>query len=235
MRLLVFTPTWIDENSGEDAITPEVETAIKGQVLRDNLDFDWHVTADNPYPIGDLRNVLHQYQRAREWFLQHSDHYDALLTVEHDCIMVDPDTLIKLLETPGDIIYAPYLLRGLHLLSAFRYPGQRPLTAHDSLSYYADELRQAREAKIWRVSGAGFGCTLMRRHVLEAVEFLPHDNLAEWCPDLRFAEDADRAGFESYARFDLPIVHLDRGERLLPFTRRELRQMARQANENRIA
>ncbi|MGE5193880.1 MAG: hypothetical protein ACM3U2_15400, partial [Deltaproteobacteria bacterium] len=213
LSLLIFTPTWIDPQTNEDAIRPEVERAIKEQV---GIDFDWHVTTDNPYPIYDendrrhktsYRNVLHQYQQARLYFLQ--GHWDALLTVEHDNVLPDPEAAKRMAETPGDVVYAPYLLRhGQKMLNTFQYINDRNLGM--SLSNYRPELSRARQEIVHRISGAGFGCTLIRRHVLEAIEFtgtVPRDQ--NWCPDLRFAEDCLKKRFISNGRFDVPVLHWD--------------------------
>ena len=201
--LLIFTPTWVDEATGEDVIRPEVEAAIKNQV---GVDFDWHVTSENPHPIGDYRNVLHQYQRAREWFL-HSKQYDALLTIEHDNRLPDENAVARLLDTPGDVVYAPYMLRhGTRLISTWQYINDFNLGM--SLSNYPEELQRARDKTIWRVSGAGFGCTLIRRNVLEAIEFTgATDQDQNECPDLRFAEDCLRKHFIANGRFDVPVEH----------------------------
>lgn len=221
MSILIFTPTWIDPDTGEDAIRPEVEHAIKMQM---GVDFDWHVTSDNPHPIGDYRNVLHQYQRAREWFLSNHAHggqpYEALLTIEHDNVLPDPDAARRLLDTPGDVIYAPYKLRhGARCLNTWQYINDRNLGM--SLSNYKHELMRARREVIHRVSGAGFGCTLIKRHVMEAIEFSgPRPRDANWCPDLRFAEDCLRNGFVANARFDVPVLHWDETRWVHPFENR---------------
>jgi hypothetical protein len=216
--ILIFTPTWIDPATQETAIRPECEAAIKAQVLRDG-EFDWHVTWDNPYPIGDHRNVLHQYQQAREWFLKGSDcegrPYDALLTIEHDNVLPDPDAVQRLLDTPGDVIYAPYLLRhGRPMLSTWQYVNNRSLGM--SLTQHPRELRQARKNIVWRVCGCGMGCTLFRRPIVEAIPF-EHSSPRNPCPDLGFATRALQAGFTSYGRFDVPVWHYTNGGWLHPF------------------
>ena len=218
MSLLIFTPTWIDPQTGEDAVHSDCSAAIKAQV---GVEFDWHVTADNPFPIGDYRNVLHQYQQARFYFLMGI--WDALLTVEHDNVLPDPDAVKRMVETPGDVVYAPYLLRhGTRILSTWQYINDRNLGM--SLSHYQAELHQAREKIVHRVSGAGFGCTLIRRHVLEAVEFSgPSPRDQNHCPDLRFAEDCLRKKFVSNGRFDVPVLHWDGAMCLHPFQNRRNR------------
>jgi glycosyltransferase involved in cell wall biosynthesis len=216
-KVLIFTPTWIDPHTHEDAIKPEVESAIKSQR---GVDFDWSVTADNPYPIGDYRNVLHQYAQAREYFLHGK--WDVLVTIEHDNALPDEDALARMLNTAADVVYAPYMLRHeSRTLSVWQYINDRNLGM--SLSHYKQELRQARAEVVHRVSGTGFGCTLIRRHVVEAVPFTgATDHDQNWCPDLRFSEDCLRRHFVSMGRFDVPVLHWDRdrGEWLHPFMTR---------------
>jgi hypothetical protein len=213
--ILVFTPTWIDPATGEDAILPECAAAIKAQTLDDNGvgDFDWHVTADNPFSVGDHRNVLHQYQQARDFFLQ-SKRYAALLTVEHDNVLIDSLTIQKMWSTPGDVIYAPYLFRGGALLNICRFVGSSQMG--DSLSLHPGELDRAIKAGTRRVSGVGFGCTLFHRRVVEALEFRASSPVNP-CPDYAFAIDALRAGLQSFARMDAPVEHINGRRRLHPF------------------
>jgi hypothetical protein len=158
--------------------------------------------------------VLHQYQAAREEFL--AGEYAAFITVEHDNLLPDEGALQRMMDTPGDVIYAPYLLRHARPeLNTWRYTDDRELGS--SLSQYPDELVEARQFGIWPVCGAGMGCTLFRREVIEAIPFeaTGPDNP---CPDLGFARAALRAGFRSYGRFDVPVAHYSRGRWLYPFT-----------------
>jgi hypothetical protein len=215
-RVLIFTPTWLDPKTGEDAIRPECEASIKAQVFDE---FDWHVGTDNPYAIGDYRNVLHQYQAAREWFLNWGDcesiPYEAMLTVEHDNVLPDPGALQRMFDTPGDVIYAPYMLRhGARFLNTWTYENDRQLG--EPLNHHKLEFLQALVDVVYRVSGAGFGCTLMRRAVLEKIEFTPPaGNDDNWVPDLRFAKACLAAGFVANGRFDVPVGHFDEEGRLL--------------------
>lgn len=214
--VLIFTPTWIDEQTQADAIRPECAAAIKSQII--DGEFDWHVTTDNPFPIGDLRNVLHQYQQAREYFLQGD--WEMFLSIEHDCRLPDEHALQRLLETPGDIVYAPYMLRhNLMILNTWRFINwQRMTYINDSLTRYPHELSQARQAIVHQVSGAGFGCTLCKRQVLKEIEFTgPTDRDKNACPDLRFAETALHKRFMSNGRFDVPVQHYHDGVWLDPY------------------
>ena len=214
--LLIFTPTWTVH--GQDAIVDECRASIEAQRIDGAI--TWVIGRENPYRAPDHRNVLPQYRAARDLFLAGA--YDALLTVEHDNVLPDAGAAQRLLDTrlaPGgmsaDVVYAPYLLRPRPpVLSTWRYVNDRALGK--SLSYYPQALARARAAGVARVCGAGFGCTLFRRRVLEAIEFGPSSGRNP-CPDLGFAEAALRAGFVSAARFDVPVGHLVRGRRLSPF------------------
>lgn len=225
-RLLVYTPTWIDPDSGRQALHPKVRAAIERAITHTrqsmSVDIDWVVGVDNPWPIPDHRNVLHQYQRARAMTLDAGSDYDALLTIEHDNLLPDDAALDRLLETPGDVVYAPYVLRhGTPTLSTWQWVNNRNLGM--SLDRYPDELAQARRAVIWPVSGAGMGCTLFRRRALELIEFEATASTNP-CPDLGFAVTALRAGLTSYGRFDVPVAHYSRGKWLIPFEECETMQ-----------
>lgn len=225
MRLLIYTPTWIDAESGVQATHPKVRAAIERAIAHTRqsmaVDLDWVVGVDNPWPVPDHRNVLHQYQRAREMVLasdavrRGDESYDALLTIEHDNLLPDDAAIDRLLETPGDVVYAPYLLRhGAPTLSTWQRVNDRNLGM--SLDRYPDELARARRAVIWPVSGAGMGCTLFRRRALELIEFEATASTNP-CPDLGFAVKALRAGLTSYGRFDVPVAHYSRDKWLIPF------------------
>jgi hypothetical protein len=189
---------------------PETADSVRAQVF--SGDFEWVVGLHNPYqPVGaNARNVLAQYQDARSRFL--AGDYDALLTVEHDMVL-PPDALQKLWDTDADVVYGLYMFRhGSIVLNAWEYIGGKNLG--ESLSLHPAKLEQARRKGVIRVSGCGFGCTLIRRPVLEAIEFR-HDGTDQWSPDIPFAVDAQREGYISMARFDVPCGHYD-GEVLIP-------------------
>ncbi len=212
-RLLIFTPTWIQPN-GTDAIHPDCAAAIRAQEISGRV--DWVVRNENLHPIGDAQNVTDHYIAAHAMFM--AGDWDALLTVEHDNVLPDAAAAQRLLETPGDVVYAPYMLRhGSHVLSLWQYIGGRNLG--QSLTLHPEELRAARAANIWRVSGVGHGCTLFRRHVLERIPFRGPDDGSRNSPDIPFAFDAQKAGFVSVARCDVPVVHIEGDLRLHPWER----------------
>ncbi len=201
--LLVFTPTY------GDALRPETVASVNAQQFDGSLTHE--ISYHNPYPIGDMRNVTAQYQRARDLLL--AGDYDALLTVEHDMVL-PPDAAQRLWDTDAPVVYGVYMLRhGSNVLNLWRYTGGRNLGM--SLSLYPDELRRARRAKTWRVSGVGFGCTLIRREVLERIPFRqdPSGN----APDIPFALDCLQRGVVAVGRFDVACGHIEGGKVLKPY------------------
>lgn len=209
-RLLAYTPTYAN------GPRPETLASVAAQVFDGEL---VHVVdPHNPYPNRDMRNVLIKFQQARQMALDEG--YDALLTVEHDHDL-PPDTVQKLWNTDAPVVYAPYLLRhGSNVLSLWQWTGGRNLGM--SLSLYQQELARYRRRGVGPVCGVGFGCTLMRREVLERIEFRGPDSVA---PDLPFALDCIKAGIKPLGRFDIEVGHYEGGVWLWPWKEGE-KQMA---------
>lgn len=212
MDVMVFTPTW--ETATGTAIRPETRASVEGQDYTGR--WTWEIGLHNPLAgVQSHQNVLAQYQRAREVFLD-SD-YDALLTVEHD-MTLPADAITKLATTAwegGDLVYGVYLLRhGSLVLNAWEYVGDRNLG--ESLSLMPRKLAALRAAGVGRVCGCGFGCTLITRPVMEQLP-MRRDTGDQWCPDIPLAQDALRAGFVSMARFDVECGHYDKGRWLSPY------------------
>lgn len=201
MRLLLFTPTW------EGGLAPETAASIARQEFSGEL--VRVVSTHNPYPVPDHRNVLAQYRLARQRVLEGG--FDALLTVEHDMIL--PDGAAQALwDTAGDVIFGVYMFRlGSHVLNAFEYVGQRNIG--ESLSLHPRKAQAALKKGVVRVSGAGWGCTLIRRTVLEQIEF-PGEYPENPAYDIRFAQLCVRADVTMMANFGVLCGHIQ-GERVL--------------------
>lgn len=193
--LLIYTAT-ID-----DQMRAETKASIEAQVA--DIDITWEVGKHNPFPGEKMRNVVAQYQRARQMALEGG--YDALLTVEDDMV-IPPDAVQKLYETDAPVVYGVYMLRhGTHTLSAWQYIGDKNLGM--SLSLYPDEVRRYWQQGWARVCGVGWGCTLIRREVLERVQIYSAEPTD--AGDLTFARNCLAAGFVSIARFDVPCLHIE--------------------------
>lgn len=203
-KVMLFTPTY-DRVDGRPGMRPECRESVEGQQI--DVEHEWVIGAENPYKIGDHRNVLHQYQQAREVFLAGTA--EALITIEHDHRLPDERLVQRLIDTTADIVYAPYWLRhGLNQVNLYQRHGWHQLGL--SLSKYPDELAEARAAEIWPVSGSGFGCTLIRRHVLEAIPF-EASTAQNPSPDIGFALKALHLRFESVGRMDAALEHWSNG------------------------
>lgn len=196
MKVLAFTPTFGDALMGET-----VESVASQRWSGGTLHHE--ISRHNPHTGADSwRNVQAQFVRGREMFL--AGDYDAMWLVEHD-MQVPPDALAKMAVTDAPVVYGVYLFRHKsYTVSAFRYDNDRNVGM--SLMQYPQELRQAKAAGQYRVSGVGFGCTLIHRPVLERIEMRGGIDGNRY-PDLSFAHDCLREGFVQIARFDVPCLH----------------------------
>lgn len=207
-RLLVFTPTF-GEGPRAETIAAVTAQQFNGELVHE---ISWH----NPYPTAgrDMRNVLAQYQRARQMVM--NGEYDGLLMVEHD-MDIPPNAAQVMWDTPAPVVYAPYLLRhGSNVLSLWQWTGGKNLGM--SLSLYPSELAELRKGNVGPVCGVGFGCTLVRRDVVAKVPFRGPDDQA---PDLPFALDCIRKGIKPLGRFDIECGHFHAGNWLWPWSQPE--------------
>jgi len=200
-RVLLFCPTY--KVDGVPQIKSMTKASIDGVIAPPNVELDKIIGMDNPYKNGGHRNTLHQYQKARELVL--SESYDALLTVEHDMI-VPEDALIKMWDTDAPVVYGLYRFRSApYVVNAFDYnPGSNGLGR--SLSYLPDKYAGAVKRGWTEVSGLGFGCTLIRREVLEKFELHMADS--SYLGDTGLALDCLRNGIKQIARFDVNCGHI---------------------------
>lgn len=211
-KIVVFTPTWLD-GEGEPVIRPECRASLGGQVFEGEL--VWEIGTHNPWPGRQMRNVVAQYQRGREAFLAGDG--DAWLTFEHDMALPDADAVQRLWDTMrttgAGVVYGVYMLRhGSKVLNTWEYIGDHALG--ESLTLYPAKLARARAQGVVRVCGVGWGCTLIRRDV---VERFPIRDDGSGAGDLPFAYDCLFAGVEAVADFSVGCDHWDGELRLRAF------------------
>ena len=199
-KVQVFTPVY--------RLEPETVAAVLA------LEWDgpirWIFQRDNPTDDGRV-NILHQYQQARLNFLAGDD--DAMLIIESD-IIPPPDTLRKLAALDADMAYGVYRFRVSNVINVFeRYPG-RPRNEGESLSIHPEKLRAALKVKAVPCSGGGLGCVLIKRHVLEEIDFRLGD--VAHC-DTYFNRDVMHEGFKQMADMRVVCGHKnEQGEVLWP-------------------
>lgn len=207
--IMVFTPVYRLESETVEAV---LNLEWPGPIT-------WVFQRDNPNEIvgdlnksGDARragiwNHLHQYQRGRETFL--AGKYDAMLVIESD-IIPPRDALKKLAAVQADVVYGVYRFRVNDVINIFElYPdkeGKRPRNIGESLSLHPHLLRRAVKLGVYPCSGAGLGCILIKRKVLEAIDFRLEDKNGGHC-DTLFSGDAMQAGFRQAAEMSVICGH----------------------------
>lgn len=122
-------------------------------------------------------DLVEKHNRARIMALDGG--YDALLFVESDMIL-PPLTLERLTRIDADVVYGLYVSRhGTHKWLAFDHITADPYygaSLSDDPTLAIEAWGQAVETQ-----GVGMGCTLIKRRVLEQIEFR--------CPDTKVADD----------------------------------------------
>jgi hypothetical protein len=199
MDVLVFVPVY--------RLEPETVQAVLG------LQWDGPIShlfqRDNPHPKDGKANHLHQYQRGRKAFL--TGKYDAMLVIESD-IIPPADALRKLAALNADCAYGVYRFRVSDVINIFeRYPekeGKRARNVGESLSAQPHLLKRAVRVGKYPCSGAGLGCILIRRKVLEAIDFRMVDQNGGHC-DSWFTDDAYHAGYTQMADMSVICAHKD--------------------------
>lgn len=199
--VLVYVPTYRD-TARQETLDRAVSLQFEGRLAVEVCDGALLQTDQ-----GKPANLLAQQHRARQMALDGG--FDALLFVEHD-MLVPADVAQAMFDTGKPVVYAPYLFRhGMYTLSTFQYVNDRNMG--QSLGEYPAELAQARKAGLWRISGTGWGCTMVRREVLERITF--HQGDAEYS-DIPFSRDCLHNGIAMFGLFTHPCLHYDPIEKL---------------------
>lgn len=116
--------------------------------------------------------------------------YDALFLVENDMVL-PPDALKRLVDMRTDVAYALYCSRHgmrqwLAFLSLYSNSGKSISDSKEYVDEYWD--------KEVVTQGAGLGCTLIWRHVLESIPFRDHEHPL-MADDWSFSQDCIKHGF----------------------------------------
>lgn len=200
MKVFVFTPIY--------RIEPETVRALL--MLSWSGPLTLHLQRDNPHVDG-RENITHQYQAGRRAFL--AGPYDAMLVIESD-IIPPPDSLERLAALKADVAYGHYVFRTTAVSNIFeRYPGA-PRNEGESLSVWPAKYKEAKRRGVVACSGAGLGCALIKRHVLERFEFRHPADDGGYC-DTWFNRDVLRAGMVQRADMNLMCGHKDADGRVL--------------------
>lgn len=155
---------------------------------------------DNPLTEHYV-NLTAKHNRVRQMVLDGG--FDALFLVEYDMILPQ-DALLRLVNLPFDVSYGLYCERHkLHRWLSFFY-----IDEFAGVSYSQDEERaKAAWGMACQTDGVGLGCTLIKRDVLEQIEFRSHptNNVAD---DWLFALDVKKKGFTQGHDFGVKCGHI---------------------------
>lgn len=206
-NVMVFTPVY--------RLQPETVAAI--MALEGVGAVTLCLQRDNPY-AGDRetdgpKNHLHQYQRGRELFL--CGGFDAMLIIEDD-IMPPVDTLARLARLNAPLAYGVYMFRhGAKIANVFEryYPWPKLARNIGESISLAHHWKDAQRKGAIECSGAGFGCLLIRREVLEAHPFEAHPDGNFF--DYYWTEQVYRAGYKMMADARCHCGHIDENQEVL--------------------
>lgn len=194
----------------------EPETVESVLALEWDGPITWHFQRDNPLSEAEIEdervrgvlNHVHQYQRGRRAFL--AGPYDAMLVIESD-IIAPPDTLRRLAAIDTDVAYGLYIFRRTRTVNLYEHYGEGARNPGEPLTYRPGAWEKAQQEQVTRVAGAGLGCVLIKRHVLEAIDFRtlsPQMNPRVHC-DSWFTADVYGAGFQQWADVRVACGHKD--------------------------
>ncbi len=189
MDILVVCPVY------DRLFSPTLRSIFSLRSAGGRLDvwFPWHGYGDGARDSRDI--IADKYNAGRLRMLDGG--YDAMLCVESDMI-VPNDALEKLAATGADVSYGVYIFRR----KPFQWSAYSVLLSEETMTGYPLSNVPARAAIDWGgvvdVDGVGLGCTLIRRHVLEAIPFRAEggrhaDGTRSHC-DWYFSLDAVNAG-----------------------------------------
>ncbi len=186
MRVLVFCPTHRLEPETVDSIFRLDPGEHQMHVM-----FTRHNPARNPH-----YNILYNFRQGRQAALD--GNYDAMLTIESDMI-VPADALVKLSAVDADVAIGLYVHRHQADWQKSDYNPTLPSPVTDApwVNAHPDLWADA-WGKVIDVTGTGLGICLIRRAVLEAVQFRLYTFGGRWVPtdcDTHFYEDVLNGGF----------------------------------------
>lgn len=214
MRVLVAVATY-PESSGSPDIYPETQAALDALLAPYEDALEPHpegsrLLAELVYFGGDdpalswLDNITDKHNLMRQMALDGG--YDALLTVEAD-VVFPADALTRLLAVDADVVYGTYVSRAIEGL-VLVFPEIDGYSAR-SITAEPDKWREPlAEGRVIRSEGAGFGCTLIRRNVLDTIIFRRDRKRKNFADDWPFALDVKEAGFHSAHHLGVLCGHL---------------------------
>ncbi len=177
-------------NNGESAYA----TLLKSRNLN---------AVEDPKPASTrIEKIVNGRKYLREYALKNN--YDELIFVDSD-VMLPPQAVEWLLATNGDVVNGVYLnafdMNGKTVIApvVFRDLGDGNCQLFTYEGIYIPQIVE--------IGAAGFGCTRIKRKVLEAVDIRTMSNSATGGEDIAFYVDARAKGFKAYANTLVKCIH----------------------------
>lgn len=162
---------------------------------------DWLMISGEDDPARHpYENITRKSYYARALALQGG--YDALLLLDDDQI-VPSDTIPRLIAAGGDVAYGLTVWRNVpHSWSALSHLAHET----DMITGDCDDTVRAQWwGNVVDVQGCGTFCTLIKRHVLEA---LPFERRGAHCFDFYLSQDCIKHGFRQRCDLGLIVGHV---------------------------
>lgn len=209
MKVLIGVATYPLTEATPHAVYPATQASLDALECGDHHVAIDYFGGDDP-ALAPMDNLTAKHNQMRERVLNLE--YDALLTIEADMI-VPPDALLRLIEVEAAVVYGAYCSRAHPMVLTFPL-----MDGYKGRSISADELEyRPKFGTVLPCEGVGFGCTLIRREALEAVEFRRDVSTAmrrKFADDWPFALDVKAAGFQSAAHLGVLCGHIQRDGRV---------------------
>jgi hypothetical protein len=137
------------------------------------------------------------------------------MTIEDDMVP-PPDTLQRLAALDVDLAFGTYMFRhGVQVTNVLRryYPWEPKRlparNAGESISVTPGLWEDSQRRGVIECSGSGFGCTLIKRHVIESVPFEAHPTGDNCYFDWPWTEACYRKNYTMKADALLHVGHID--------------------------
>jgi hypothetical protein len=139
-------------------------------------------------------------------------------------MIVPEDALVKLLEVNAGIVYGVYMFRHsrpiFNILRVVRMNAGWP---DMSISFFPEIVAKGKREGVIDCTGSGFGCTLIRRDVLEKIEMRRSEVGGHPSADMPLAADCMRNGIIQKAHFGVICGHIKPDGKVLWPDRDEVR------------
>ncbi len=163
----------------------------------------WNAVEDPKPASTRIEKILNGRKHIRDHALKND--YDFLLFLDSD-VMLPARALEYLLRTNGDVISGAYL-------NAFEVDGKTviaPVLFKDLGSGECQlfTYEGAAVPRVFEIGAAGFGCTLISKKVLQAVDLRAMGSSQSGGEDIAFYVDARAKGFKTVANTFVKCLHL---------------------------